>query len=238
MLFVDTKKTRIGSDRIGSDRIGSDRIGSDRIGSDRIGSDRIGSDRIGSDRIGSDRIGSDRIGSDRIGSDRIGEIEYSTVSFHGIGGLKLEGLVAELPLVRELGPRAVIVDIGTNDLSCPGVDPALLASRIVSFGKSVLAPPTVSEVVLCQLLPRIAIRPTGRRRFPVRAVFNDARFVVNRTLEGLTRDLTHIQYWRHRGMHADREQYFDRFGVHLNAVGMRKYVRSIRGAAQFAAKQR
>ena len=46
--------------------------------------------------------------------------------------------------------------------------------------------------------------------FPVRADFNEARFVVNRTLEGLTRDLTHILYWRHR---------------------------SIRGAAQFAAKQ-
>ena len=117
-------------------------------------------------------------------------------------------LVAELPLVRELGPQAVIVDIGTNDLSCPGVDPALLASRIVSFGQSVFALPTVSEVVLCQLLPRVAIRPTGRRRFPVRADFNEARFVVNRTLEGLTRDLTHIQYWRHRGMHADWEPYF------------------------------
>ena len=117
-------------------------------------------------------------------------------------------LVAELPLVRELGPQAVIVDIGTNELSCPGVDPALLASRIVSFGQSVFALPTVSEVVLCQLLPRVAIRPTGRRRFPVRADFNEARFVVNRTLEGLTRDLTHIQYWRHRGMHADWEPYF------------------------------
>ena len=100
------------------------------------------------------------------------------------------------------------MDIGTNDLSCPGVDPALLASRIVSFNQSGDALPTVSEVVLCQLLPRVAIRPTGRRRFPVRADFNEARFVVNRTLEGLTRDLTHTQYWRHRGMHADWEQYF------------------------------
>ncbi|KAK2189312.1 hypothetical protein NP493_109g03012 [Ridgeia piscesae] len=125
--------------------------------------------------------------------------QYSTGFFHGIGGLKLDGLVAELPLVRELGPQAVIVDIGTNELSCPG---------IVSFGQSVFALPTVSEVVLCQLLPRVAIRPTGRRRFPVRADFNEARFVVNRTLEGLTRDLTHIQYWRHRGMHADWEPYF------------------------------
>ena len=120
-------------------------------------------------------------------------------------------------------------------MTCPGVDPALLASRIVSFVQSVLALPSVSEVVLCQLLPRVAA--IRRRRFAVRADFNEARFVVNRTLEGLTRDLPHIQYWRHRGMHADWEQDFDRFGVHLNVVGMQKYVRSIRGAAQFAARQ-
>lgn len=172
-----------------------------------------------------------------IGADLGVSAQYSTVFYHGIGGLKVEGLIAELQLVRELGPRAVIVDIGTNDLSCPDVDPCRLASRIVSFAQSVLALDTVSEVVLCQILPRVALRPTGRRRFPTRADFNEARFVVNRTLDSLTRDLPHIQYWRHRGMHADWEQYFDRCGVHLNAVGMRKYVRSIRGAAQFAARQ-
>ncbi|KAI0214461.1 hypothetical protein LSAT2_000441, partial [Lamellibrachia satsuma] len=101
----------------------------------------------------------------------------------------------------------------------------------------VLAVASVSEVVLCQVMPRVAVRPTGRRRYAPRADFNDARFVVNRTLDALTSDLPRIHYWRHRGMHANWEQYFDNCGVHLNEVGMRKYVRSIRGAALFAAKQ-
>ena len=70
-----------------------------------------------------------------------------------------------------------------------------------------------------------------------RADFNDARFVVNRTLDALTSDLPQIHYWRHRGMHANWEQYFGNCGVHLNEVGMRKYVRAIKGAALFAAKQ-
>ena len=86
------------------------------------------------------------------------------------------------------------------------------------------------KVVLCQAMPRVAVRPTGPRRYATRADFNDARFVVNRTLDALTSD----HYWRHRGMHANWEQYFDSCGVHLNEVGMRKYVRSIRGAALFA----
>ena len=53
------------------------------------------------------------------GSDLSISSQFAAVFFHAIGGLKLDGLIAELP-------RAVIVDIGTNDLSCPGVDPARL----------------------------------------------------------------------------------------------------------------
>ena len=81
------------------------------------------------------------------------------------------------------------------------------------------------------------VRPTGRSRFPTRADFNGARFVVNRTLDALTTDLPRVHYWRHRGMHANWSQYFDRFGVHLNDAGMRKYVRTVRGTAMFVADQ-
>ena len=172
-----------------------------------------------------------------VGADLGVSAQFSSVFYHGVGGLKVDGLLAELPLICELGPRAVIVDIGTNDLSLAGVDPSRLASRIVALAQRVLAVASVSEVVLCQVMPRVAVRPTGPRRYAPRADFNDARFVVNRTLDALTSDLPHIHYWRHRGMHANWEQYFDSCGVHLNEVGMRKYVRSIRGAALFAAKQ-
>ena len=162
-------------------------------------------------------------------------VQFSDVFYRGVAGLTLDRLINELPLVRDLSPKAEIIDIGTNDLSNVGVDPVMLAKRIIDFAKLVAAVNSVAEVLVCQVLPRVLVRPTGRTRFPTRVDFNDARFMVNRTLAALTADLPHIHYWRHRGMHANWQQYFDRFGVHLNDAGMRKYVRSIRGAAMFAA---
>ena len=114
--------------------------------------------------------------------------QFSNVFYRGIGGLNLEGLMHELPLVRDLAVRGVILDIGTNDLSAPHVDPVNLAKRIVDFAKLVAAVDSVAEVVVCLVLPRVNVRPTGRSRFPTSADFNSARLVVNRTLDALTTD--------------------------------------------------
>ena len=106
-----------------------------------------------------------------VGADLGVSAQFSRVFYHGVGGLKVDGLLAELPLICELGPRAVIVDIGSNDLSHAGVDHSQLASRIVAPVQRVLAVASVSKVVLCQVMPRVAVRPTGRRRYATRAVF-------------------------------------------------------------------
>ena len=98
-------------------------------------------------------------------------------------------MINELPLVRDLSPKAVIIDIGTNDLSNVGVVPVMLAKRIIDFAKLVAAVNSVAEVLVCQVLARVLVRSTGRTRFPTRVDFNDARFVVNRTLAALTADL-------------------------------------------------
>ena len=63
--------------------------------------------------------------------------QFSNVFYRGIGGLTLDGLMHELPLVRDLAVRGVILDIGTNDLSASHVDPVNLAKRIVDFAKLV-----------------------------------------------------------------------------------------------------
>ena len=137
--------------------------------------------------------------------------QFFNVFYSGIGGLTLDGLMHELPLVRDLAVRGVILDIGTNDLSASQVDPVNLVKRIVDFAKLVAAVDSVAEVVVCPVLPRVMVRPTGRSRFTTSVDFNSARFVVNRTLDALTTYLPHDHYWRHRGMHANWPQYFDRF---------------------------
>ena len=91
-----------------------------------------------------------------IGVDPGVSAQFSSVFYHGVGGLKVDGLLGELPLICELGPRAVIVDIGTNDLSLAGVDPSRLASRIVALAQRVLAVASVSEVVICHAACRRA----------------------------------------------------------------------------------
>ena len=54
----------------------------------------------------------------------------------------------ELPLVRDLAVRGVILDIGTNDLSASHIDPVNLVAAVDS----------VVEVVVCQVLPRVMVR--------------------------------------------------------------------------------
>ena len=112
------------------------------------------------------------------------QAQYKHVFYHGIGGLTLSKLFHEIPLVRELAPRVVIIDIGTNDLSRDNVLPATLAARIVECATFVAAVDSVAEVLIYQILPRVlTFRPHGRRWKPTRADFNNARFSVSRSIE-------------------------------------------------------
>ena len=54
-----------------------------------------------------------------------------------------------------------------------------LGNRMVDLADLVTAIDSVAEVFICQLLPRVRVRPTGRRSRPTRADFNAVRFVFN-----------------------------------------------------------
>ena len=116
---------------------------------------------------------------------RVFLLNFPMFFYRGVGGLTLD---------RDLSPKEVIIDIGNNDLLNVGVDPVILAKRILDFAKLVAAVNWVAEVLVCQVLPRVLVRPTGWTRFPTRVDFKDARFVVNHTLAALTADLSHIHY--------------------------------------------
>ena len=86
---------------------------------------------------------------------------YFCSVFRCFTGFSLDRLINELPLVRDLSPKAVVIDIGTNDLSNVGVDPVILARRGIDFAKLFVAVNSVSEVLVCQVLPRVLVRATG-----------------------------------------------------------------------------
>ena len=61
-----------------------------------------------------------------VGADLGISVQFSDVFFYrGVGGFTLDRLINELPL--DLPTKAVIIDIGTNDLSSVGVDPVMAA---------------------------------------------------------------------------------------------------------------
>ena len=91
--------------------------------------------------------------------------QFSKVFYRGIWGLTLDGLMHELPLVRDLAVRGVILDIGSNDLSAPHIDPVNLAKRIVDFAKLVATVDSVAEVVVCQILPHVMVGQLGSHDF-------------------------------------------------------------------------
>ena len=168
--------------------------------------------------------------------------DFGTVIFHGTGGLTLRGLREDIDTVRTVMPTAVIIQIGTNDLSMIGCDPITLGTEIVQFAQWLLRIRSVREVVICQIFPRVldkSMRHGRLQRTPwagTRDDFNEVRQLANDTIRNRTRDVEHVHYWPHRGMHKAWRTLFDKQGVHLNRTGQRLYARSIRGAAILARK--
>ena len=87
----------------------------------------------------------------------------------------------------------VLVDIGTNDLS-NGCDPGNLAEGIVAFARGLLTIPSVTQVVVCEILTRI---PVQFSRFPVRLDFHHARQIANNKVRALIADLENITFYHH-----------------------------------------
>ena len=156
---------------------------------------------------------------------------FGKVVFRGKGGLTVDRLFRELRAVRVIAPTVVLVDIGTNDLG-NGCVPEDLAERIVAFARELLTIPSVSQVVVCEILTRI---PVECGRFEVRPDFDSARQVVKNKICTLIAKFENINLWHH--LKLSKGVNFARDGVHMSAVGMPRYVSSIRSAAVAAAKR-
>ena len=78
------------------------------------------------------------------------------VVFRGKVGLTVDRLFRELRAVHAIARTIVLVDIGTNELS-NGCVPEDRAEGIVAFICELLTIPSVSHIVVCEILTRIPV---------------------------------------------------------------------------------
>ena len=191
-----------------------------------------------------DFLAHSRTNGNAFGADLDLRDDFRTVIFHGVGGMTLDQLRAETDLIKETAPQALVIQIGTNDLAHTKCNPVELANDIIKFAQMLVFRGFVSHVVIGQILPRVisggaGVRALGSKQRPARHTridFNEVRLVANDTLRLLARHLANVHFWPHRGMFDDWHKLLDRYGLHLNNAGQRKYARSIRGAAMLAQK--
>ena len=146
-----------------------------------------------------------------------------TVIFRGISGGHVPSLWEELDTIRILSPKVVVIQIGSNDLSCHDSDPLAVANDIFKFAKFVQVEFDVS-VFICQIL----FRNVQECRWPCRPDYNTQVTTTNNTIWDLCKNHMAIRYWHHRRMSQNWRQYIDNDGVHLSDIGMTKYYNNIR----------
>ena len=113
---------------------------------------------------------------------------FGKVVFRGRGGLTVDGLFGDLGAVRAVAPTVVVIDIGTNDLSNKNCVPEDLADRTVAFARELLTIPSVAQVVVCEIVPRVPVRFS---RYEVRPDFEHVRQIVNDKI------YASIKIWKH-----------------------------------------
>ena len=156
------------------------------------------------------------------------------VFLHGLGGATVlsalrddrRSVWREASLVRDLEANIVVLDIGSNDLCRPGIEPNLLVQSIFSFIQLCRSYGASSFVVM-EILPR-----TGRARF------NDRAAHCNRLLASMCLSLPDVYFWTHSRNNFCRRflsDYVSRDGDHVDvARGMHRYFMSVRGALLMA----
>ena len=148
------------------------------------------------------------------------------ISFLGIGGLTIKNAIWHVNAIEELKPNAVILDLGTNDLdNREEPDAGFVAADIVEFANELLLHTKLVYIVTAY-----------HRARPRRADYEAVLPLFNSTLRRICRILQNVHFWPLRNLTQNWENFLTADGVHLNAEGLPRYYRSIRGAVLHAEK--
>ena len=140
------------------------------------------------------------------------------VHLHGVGGRTVRKLIQyDLGVFSSLSPHAVILEIGTNDLS--DLRPEVVGSEIEELVRLLLDSYAVRVIGVCEVIPRV--------RAPI---FNDAALILNQYLRGVLDPIPNVFCWQHRGFSEPSRDLYLSDGVHVNSPGQHLSYRSYRGA--------
>lgn len=159
------------------------------------------------------------------------------ISWQGKSGATFDSFVNNdgvLMSFLQTAPHIVILQLGSNDLCNQSVDPVILVSDLIEFGKHLCSRYQVSRVYLCQLFRRKEGHCTDRFVSDLEW-YNHRLSVFNETLRTELLDNPKVKYWKHIGLINDVESYLSVDGCHLSDSGLYKHFRSIRGAVIDAA---
>lgn len=146
----------------------------------------------------------------------------ASVHLHGVGGRIVQTLQEnDLPVVRDIAPDIVILEIGTNDLS--HTPPEIVGSQIDDLVRLLVKDYAVRVVGVCGVIPRgISV--------PHAVDFWESASVVNQYVGVVLDDLSNVFCWSHADFNSPLKDLYRRDGVHVNSTGQYLLYRSYRGA--------
>ena len=154
------------------------------------------------------------------------------IFFRGTGGRTCDRLISDdLPVVDELRPDIVYLEVGTNDLTDMSLRPETIGSLIEDFVTE-CATLNVGITIVGQTIFRND--PQDEEIYPkLHPEFNDRVIQLNNYNKVVLDPEVHEwgMYWRHIGLwHSSLPIIKPRDGVHLTGYGNFKLFKSIRGA--------
>ena len=166
---------------------------------------------------------------DRTSSNK--NVAKAHISYLGIGGRTVSKLFSrDIPKIKALQPRIVILEMGTSDLCSWGRRPESVGSDIEHLVSFLQSDCGVQFNMVCLVLHQSI--------FPAHVPdFNNKVDFLNRYFQVVIEPLSFADCWSHKGLHEPSIPILCRDRVHLNDTGHNAYYRSYRGAILFALKQ-
>ena len=135
------------------------------------------------------------------------------VMYKGTGGRTVPKLEEyDLPDLLPVEADIILVEIGSNDLAKPHIQPLHLQNQILNLVRQLKEITKAKSIIVCQILPRSVLT----RRVPT---YNTKVFDTNELLQNTVNLIPYAKFWNHVTLHRARNKILCSDGVHLNSRG-------------------